>query len=80
MHTDPDVEVDAEATLRLSAEPGHFPGVLQAGVHSPAHVVLVRDRVAEHRQQPVTFRGSDMSLVAVHGPLHQLVVAADEYP
>jgi hypothetical protein len=64
----------------LVAEPGHLPDDLQSGVHRAAHVVLVRDRVTEHRQQSIASGRADVALVSVHGAQHLLAIPANEEP
>ena len=65
MHPNPDTDLDPIAALRLLAEASHLPSDFQAGVHGAAHVILVGNRVTEHRQKSVTRSVADMPFVAV---------------
>jgi hypothetical protein len=66
MYPNPDIDLDREPALRLIAEPGHLPRDLQTGVHRPAHIVLVGNRVTEYSKQSVTVSGADVPLIPVH--------------
>jgi hypothetical protein len=78
MHPHPHIDVNPEAALRLLAHPGHLAGDVQRRQHRPAHIVLVRNGVTEHRQQPITLGRADMPLKAIHDRQHQLAVAPNE--
>ncbi len=58
----------------LITEPGHLPRDLQPGLYRAAHIVVVRNRMTEHRQQPITLGGADMPLVPVHDAQHLFAV------
>ena len=68
MYPNPDIDLDRQAALRLTAEAGHLPRDLQTGVHRPAHIVLVGNRVTEDSKQSVTVSGADVPLIPVHRP------------
>jgi len=47
-----------------------FQGDLQPRQHRPAHIVLMRGGVTEHRQQPITLGRTDTAPEAVHDLNH----------
>ena len=49
-------------------------------MHGAAHIVLVGNRVTEHREESVTRGVGDMPFVPVHRAQHQLAVAAHQEP
>jgi hypothetical protein len=78
MHANSDTDLDPKATHGLLAEPSHLPGDFQAGMHGAAHVILVGNRVTEHREKSVTRSVADMPFVAVHCAQHLLAIAAHQ--
>ena len=62
VHPNPDIDLDPEPAPCLLAEPGHLPSDFQTGLHRASHVVLVGNRVTEHRQQSVTLGGANVPL------------------
>ena len=80
VHPYPDRDLDPEQALGLLVEAGHLPRDRQARQHGALDVVLMGYRMAENRKQPITFRGSDMSLISVHDREHLFAVPADQPP
>jgi hypothetical protein len=70
-------DVKTEPRPDLFAECGHFPGNVEAGLYRSSHVVVMGFGVAEYGEQPVTFGGEDVALVAVDGLLDLATIPPD---
>ena len=75
VHPNPDIDLDPEPATCLLAEPGHLPSDFQTGLHRASHVVLVGNRVTEHRLQSVTLGGANVPLVPLHDVHYLLAIA-----
>lgn len=75
---DPHSKVDPVARRNLSGEVLQQVDHLQAGPYGPLRVVLVCDRCAEERKQPVAEEVSNRPLVAVHSLGHELESAVHD--
>ena len=60
MHPNPDTNAETESALQVITEPRHLPRDLHPGLHRAARIVFTRNRMTEHRQQPITLGGADM--------------------
>lgn len=68
------IDVEPESTTNPAAEGSHLTRDIQSGLDRAPHIVLVRVRMAEEGQQPVTFGGADVSFVAPDDPDHVIAV------
>ena len=78
MYSHSDIDLNVEAALRLIAEPGDFAGDLQPGLDRAAHVVLVRDRIAEDDQQSIAFGRSDVAFVPLNDAQNLVAIPTDQ--
>jgi hypothetical protein len=80
MHANPYLNLESETALGRLTEARHLARDLKPRRGRPAGVVLMGDGIAEHRQQAIALRRSDMAFVTLHDFRYPLAITSDHQP